>query len=128
MYRSSPPDRGPHERSLELRIFAAEGRRHRSLPGLRQRLAPDPACCHGGASLSAVERLQHEYALRCELDADWAARPIALTHYNGRAALVLEDPGGEPLDRLLGRPLDVPNFLRIAIPLAGHSAGCMSET
>jgi hypothetical protein len=82
----------------------------------------------GEASLSAVERLQHEYALRCELDADWAARPIALTHYNGRAALVLEDPGGEPLDRLLGRPLDVPNFLRIAIPLAGHSAGCMSET
>jgi len=73
----------------------------------------------GEASLSAVERLQHEYALSCELDADWAARPIALTHYNGRAALVLEDPGGEPLDRLLGRPLDVPNFLRIAIPLAG---------
>jgi len=70
-------------------------------------------------SIDWVERLEHEYALRCELDADWAARPIALTHYNGRAALVLEDPGGEPLDRLLGRPLDVSNFLRITIPLAG---------
>src|SRR5712672_2964164 len=34
-------------------------------------------------------------------------------------ALVLEDPGGMPLDRLLGRPLDVWHFLRIAIPLAG---------
>src|SRR5712672_1736424 len=34
-------------------------------------------------------------------------------------ALVLEDPGGTPLDRLLGRPLDVSHFLRIAIPLAG---------
>jgi serine/threonine protein kinase len=32
--------------------------------------------------------------------------------------LVLEDPGGEPLDRLLGRPLEVTQFLRIAIPLA----------
>ncbi len=34
-------------------------------------------------------------------------------------ALVLEDPGGTPADRLLGRPLDVSHFLRIAIPLAG---------
>src|ERR1700756_3396808 len=33
--------------------------------------------------------------------------------------LVLEDPGGTPVDRLLGRPLDVSRFLRIAIPLAG---------
>jgi serine/threonine protein kinase len=33
--------------------------------------------------------------------------------------LVLEDPGGMPLDRLLGRPLDVSHFLRIAIPLTG---------
>ena len=33
--------------------------------------------------------------------------------------LVLEDPGGTPLDRLLGRPLDVSHFLRIAVPLAG---------
>jgi serine/threonine protein kinase len=32
---------------------------------------------------------------------------------------VLEDPGGAPLDRLLGQPLDVSHFLRIAIPLAG---------
>src|SRR5712672_1309588 len=33
--------------------------------------------------------------------------------------LVLEDPGGVPLDRLLGRPLDASHFLGIAIPLAG---------
>jgi PAS domain S-box-containing protein len=73
----------------------------------------------GEASLGAVERLQREYALKAELDAVWAARPVALKHYNGRTALLLEDPGGEPLDRLLGRPLDVSHFLRIAIPLAG---------
>src|SRR5260370_15633520 len=70
-------------------------------------------------SPGCVERLEHEYALKSELDADWAARPVALTHDNGRMTLVLEDSGGTPLDRLLGRPLDVSHFLRIAIPLAG---------
>jgi hypothetical protein len=70
-------------------------------------------------SLGCVERLEHEYALRAELDVDWAARPVALTRYNDRMTLVLEDPGGAPVDRLLGRPLDVSHFLRIAIPLAG---------
>ena len=71
------------------------------------------------SSPGCVERLEHEYALKSELDADWAARPVALAHDNGRMTLVLEDPGGTPLDRLLGRPLDVSHFLRIAIPLAG---------
>src|ERR1700739_2622301 len=70
-------------------------------------------------SPGCLERLEHEYALQSELDADWAARPVALTRDNGRMTLVLEDPGGTPLDRLLGRPLDVSHFLRIAIPLAG---------
>jgi serine/threonine protein kinase len=65
------------------------------------------------------ERLEHEYALKSELDAEWAARPVALTRDNGRTTLVLEDPGGTPLDQLLGRPLEVSHFLRIAIPLAG---------
>lgn len=73
----------------------------------------------GEASLSAVKRLEHEYALKAELDADWSVRPVALTHYNRGMALVLEDPGGEPLDRLLGRPLEASHFLRIAIPLVG---------
>jgi len=71
------------------------------------------------SSPGCVERLEQEYALKSELDADWAARPVALTHDNGRMTLVLEDPGGTPLDRLLGRPLDVSHFLDIAIPLVG---------
>ena len=70
-------------------------------------------------SLGRVEQLQHEYALKAELDSDWAARPVALRRYNDRMTLVLEDPGGVPLDRLLGRPLDISQFLRVAIPLAG---------
>jgi PAS domain S-box-containing protein len=65
----------------------------------------------------SVERLEHEYALKGEIDADWAARPVTLTRYKDRVTLVLEDPGGAPLDWLLGRPLDVSHFLRIAIPL-----------
>ncbi len=66
----------------------------------------------------SLKRLEHEYALRALLDPDWAARPVALAPREGRMTLVLEDPGGEPLDRLLGRPLEVTQFLRIAIPLA----------
>ncbi len=71
------------------------------------------------AAPDSVERLEHEYTLKSELDAEWAARPVALKHDNGRMTLVLEDPGGTPLDGLLGSPVDVSQFLRIAIPLAG---------
>lgn len=70
-------------------------------------------------SPGSVERLKHEYALKSELDADWAARPVALTRYKDRLTLVLGDPGGASLDQLLGRPLEVSHFLRIAISLAG---------
>jgi serine/threonine protein kinase len=69
-------------------------------------------------SPKTLDRLEHEYALRAELDRAWAARPLALTHYDNRLALVLEDPGGEPLDRLLSHPLETTQLLRIAISLA----------
>src|ERR1700731_2787449 len=82
-------------------------------------LAPILLVAAEETSLGSVERLEHEYALKAELDADWSARPVALTRYNNRMTLVLEDPGGTPVDRLLGRPLDVSHFLGIAIPLAG---------
>src|SRR6201987_3417652 len=82
-------------------------------------LAPILLVAAEETSLGCVARLEHECALKAELHADWAARPVTLTHYNDRLALMLEDPGGAPLDRLLGRPLDVSRFLRIAIPLAG---------
>jgi PAS domain S-box-containing protein len=65
----------------------------------------------------ALERLEHEYALRAELVSDWAARPIELAHHHNRVGLVLEDPGGELLDTLLGRPLEMTLFLRISIAL-----------
>jgi hypothetical protein len=80
-------------------------------------LAPILLVAAEKASIGCVERLDHEYAIKAELDAEWAARPVALTNYNNRLTLVLEDPGGAPLDRLVGRPLDVSHFLRIAIPV-----------
>src|SRR3984893_5034951 len=70
------------------------------------------------ASPWSSKRLEHEYGLKDELDVTWAARPVALSRYNDRLALVREDPGGEPLGRLLGRPLGVSEFLHIGIPLA----------
>ena len=82
-------------------------------------LAPILLAVAEETSLGCFEQLKHEFALKAELDADWAARPVALTHYNDRMTLVLEDPGGVPVDRLLGRPLDLSQFLRIAIPVAG---------
>jgi predicted ATPase/signal transduction histidine kinase/GAF domain-containing protein/CheY-like chemotaxis protein len=71
------------------------------------------------ASLACLNRLEHEYALRAELDIAWAARPVAMSRYHEQLTLVLEDPGGEPLDRRLGGPLGISEFLRVAIPLAG---------
>ena len=65
-----------------------------------------------------LARLQHAWALREELDPAWAARPLRLEPHQGRLALLIEDPGGEPLLRLLGRPLDIMSFLRLAIGIA----------
>src|SRR4051812_27848762 len=69
-----------------------------------------------------LRRLEHEYSLASELDSAWAARPLALTRHQGRAVLILEDPGGEPLDRILDhereQPLDLTRFLTRAIHLA----------
>jgi hypothetical protein len=43
-------------------------------------------------SLACLKQVEHEYALRAELDDAWAARPIALSRYRGHLVLVLEDP------------------------------------
>jgi PAS domain S-box-containing protein len=75
-------------------------------------LAPAPA------QQEELIRIEKEYMLADQLDPAWAARPLALQRHGGRTVLVLEDPGGEPLDRGVGRPFEVERFLRIAIALA----------
>ena len=67
---------------------------------------------------ASLDRLSQEYGLRDELDAAWAARPLALSREGGRTALLLEDPGGEPLERLIGGPMEAGRFLRLAIGIA----------
>ena len=60
---------------------------------------------------ASLERLAHEYGLRNELDTAWAVRPLELKHDGGRLLLVLEDPGGEPLEqRVLCRPMEIGAF------------------
>ncbi len=70
----------------------------------------------------SLRRLKHEYSLAAELDAAWAAKPLALTRQEGRTVLLLKDPGGEPLDQIIeqhnGLSIDLASFLRIAIGLA----------
>ncbi|SPA33764.1 putative serine/threonine kinase with signal transduction histidinekinase and gaf sensor [Cupriavidus taiwanensis] len=64
---------------------------------------------------AALDRLGHEYALRDAIDATWAARPLRLLRERDTAMLLLDDPGGEPLARLVGGPMDPAMFLDIAV-------------
>jgi serine/threonine protein kinase len=71
----------------------------------------------------SLKRLEHEYSLQQELDPSWATRPMAIARHWDRTVLVSADPGGVPLDQLLGQPVDVAFSLRLAIGLStaiGH--------
>ena len=87
----------------------ADGNRHAVLAVLSAVEHPPPA---------SLARFVHEYELRDELDSAWAALPLELRHDRDRTVLVLEDPGGEPLARLLGAPMPIRNFLRLALGIA----------
>jgi PAS domain S-box-containing protein len=67
---------------------------------------------------ASLDRLLHEYRLKAELGSAWAVRPLDLLRQGDRTVLVLEDPGGEPLERLLGTPLQIDRFLPLAIGIA----------
>ncbi len=73
---------------------------------------------HDHPQEAIIKRLEHEYALRAELDPAWTVYPIELRYADGRMLLVLEDPGGEPLARLLGVPMTVGSFLAQAAGIA----------
>ncbi|MGD8836274.1 MAG: serine/threonine-protein kinase PknK, partial [Desulfobacteraceae bacterium] len=60
-------------------------------------------------------RLEHEYEIARDLDPDRIARPLALERHGGEAALVLEQGPTRTLASLLGRPMEIEPFLRIAI-------------
>jgi PAS domain S-box-containing protein len=104
----------PLREGAEFTLY--RGQQHgNSLPVLAVALAQQP-------SPESFQRLEHEYSLAAELDPTWAAKPLVLTRHEGRMMLVLMDPGGEPLDRVLerdeGHPLELTRSIRIAIGLA----------
>ena len=79
-------------------------------------LAVLPAAEH--PTPQSLDRLAHEYGLKDELDSTWAAKPLELVQDRARTILVLEDPGGEPLTRLIGAPMEMGRFLRLASQIA----------
>ena len=97
------------------RVFC-RGRRLDADGSLRTVLAALPAGEH--PTPASLDRLAHEYALKDWLDGQWAVRPLELVCERGHTMLLLEDRGGEPLEALLGRPMPVGLFLRLALGLA----------
>jgi serine/threonine protein kinase len=78
-------------------------------------------------SPATLDRLAHEYGLKDELDDTWAARPLQLVREHGQTILMLKDPGGEPLDSLIGPPMELGKFLLLAVALSaalGRLHGC----
>lgn len=92
----------------------------------RQHGNPSPVLAVGlpaeRPSPRSLRRLEHELSLAANLDPAWAALPLALIRHEGQTILLLQDPGGQPLDHVLERdqaqPLDLTRFLHIAIGLA----------
>src|SRR5262245_18909922 len=60
---------------------------------------------------ATIKKIDHEFSLKDELNPAWAIRPIVLTQRQSRTMLLCEDPHGEPLDRLVRRPMQVKPFL-----------------
>ncbi|WP_437922570.1 AAA family ATPase [Sorangium sp. So ce291] len=69
-----------------------------------------------------MERLKHEYAMGKLVSHEAIVAPLALETYEGLPALVVEDFGGEPLDRCIGPPMNVDRFLDLAVRIAASVA------
>jgi PAS domain S-box-containing protein len=69
-------------------------------------------------SPNARNRLEHAYALKDQLYASWAIRPVELLHDHERTSLVLESPNGVPLEHYIGAPLAPELFLRLGIAIS----------
>jgi predicted ATPase/signal transduction histidine kinase len=74
-----------------------------------------------------LERLHHEYEIAASLDSATVARPCRIETYEGSPALVLEDRGGEPLDRVFTPPVPFDRFLGLAVDIAAAVAALHHE-
>src|ERR1700730_17140914 len=86
-----------------------EGHRHAFVPTLAGAEPP---------TLESINRLAHEYELKDYLEGAWALRPVELVREPGQTMLVVEYAGGEPLDRLIGEPMEIGRFLPLAVALS----------
>ncbi|HTY23622.1 MAG TPA: PAS domain S-box protein [Desulfomonilaceae bacterium] len=93
------------------------GRRDSTTPAI---LVLVPVLEHPGPATLAY--IRQAYSLKAELNSEWAVRPLGLTQLQGRTVLVLDDPGGEPLARFVGAPMELGRYLRWAISLSGALA------
>ena len=75
------------------------------------------------STLESVNRLTHEHDLQSYLDGSWALRPLELVRERGQTMLVVDYTGGEPLDRFVRQPMEIGQFLRLAVALSGASVG-----
>jgi predicted ATPase/signal transduction histidine kinase len=69
-------------------------------------------------SPETLEKINHEYSLSSELDNIQALLPLAISSYDDKRVLVLEDPGGTPLNRVVEGPMEMELFLRLAIQIS----------
>jgi PAS domain S-box-containing protein len=95
----------------------AEGVRHALMAVLPAAEHPAP---------TTISRLAHEFALKDYLDGAWAARPLELVRSRGRTLLLLESQCTSTLDSLLGKPLELGRFLRLA-PAITQALGRLHE-
>src|SRR5690242_15083244 len=70
----------------------------------------------------SIDRLKHKYEPRDYFDSAWALRPVELLFERGVTMMFVEYAGGERLSALLGAPLDIGGFLRLALALS-HALG-----
>src|ERR1700736_4625943 len=118
----NPTSRFGVGRDSDLQVLWEDGERvfcrgERQVDGGRAAvLAVLPAAEH--PTPATLDRLAHEYGLKDELDGAWAVRPLELVRERGRIMLVLEDTRSDPLDQLLGAPMEMRSFLRLAIAVA----------
>jgi PAS domain S-box-containing protein len=105
-------------RDEEFILYRAE---HSNQPGLPSVFLLAPASMQ--PALETLKKIEYEYSLRNELDSAWAVRSLALSRHRGQMALVLEDPGGETLDRFLPGPMEMTRFLRFAVGTAAALSG-----
>ena len=105
-------------RDEEFVLYRGE---HSSQPGSPSVFLLAPASMQ--PALETLKKIDYECSLRDELDSVWAVRSLALSEHRGQMTLVLEDPGGETLDRFLPGPMEMAQFLRFAVGTATALSG-----